>query len=109
MEKDTIKSLNNITEKHCLPGYQYRRAKDHIVMYKLTFNESTGCPAIHECIKIDIDLHVKLQYHGSPIPLPQWFRDGTTATLTRFSMLQNFPCYFQSATPLYPILSELQN
>ena len=46
-----------------------------------------------ECIRIDDDLHVKLFYKGSPVPLPEWFRKGRDCKLTRKSMLQNLPNY----------------
>ena len=36
---------------------------------------------ILESIKADDDLHVKLQYNGMPLPLPQWFVQGHNATM----------------------------
>ena len=78
-------------------------------MYNLCFDNLTRFPAIQEAIKIDSDLHVQLQYHGNTVPLPPWFREGRTATLTRFSMLQNLPSYLRTSTTKYPILNELQN
>ena len=42
------------------------------------------------CIKIDEELHVKLFYKGSPLPLPAWFCRGRNAKFTCKSMLQNF-------------------
>ena len=77
-------------------------------MYNLHFDQA-GFPSIDESIKIEKDLHVELQYQGNPVPLPQWFREGKTATLTRFSMLQNFPSYLQTSAPKNSILHELQS
>ena len=97
-EKDKIRSLNEVTEKHCPPGYLYHKAENHILMYNLCFDNLTGFPAIQEAIKIDSELHLQLQYRGNPVPLPPWFREGRTATLTRFSMLQNLPSYLRTST-----------
>ena len=107
-EKDEIKDLNHITEKHCFPGYQYHKTDNYIVMYNLHFNQA-GFSSIDESIKIDKDLHGEFQYQGNPVSLPQWFREGKTATLTRFSMLQNFPSYLQTSAPKNSILNELQS
>ena len=40
--------------------------------FKLLKNE-LSIPEVSECIRIDKDLHMKLFYKGSPLPLPQWF------------------------------------
>ena len=40
--------------------------------------------------------HVKLFFKGCPVPLPQWFRQGTDYCLTRKSMLENFPVYLST-------------
>ena len=40
--------------------------------------------------------HVKLFFKGCPVPLPQWFRQGTDCCLTRKSMLENFPVYLRT-------------
>ena len=48
-------------------------------------------PEVTDCVRLDQDLHVKLFYKGSPLPLPQWFCHGRDCRLTRKNMMQNFP------------------
>ena len=36
-------------------------------------------PQVQEAIKIDKDLHVKLQFCSNSVPLPQWLVKGRTA------------------------------
>ena len=70
----------------------YSQYEDHVVFFKLLKNELS----ISECIRIDIDLHVKLFYKGSPLPLPQWFRHSRGGKLTNKIMLENFPSYIRT-------------
>ena len=71
----------------------------------------TNFPHIFEAIKVDKDLHVQLQYEGTPLPLPQWFTHGHNAKLTKYSMLENFPPYIQGVisekADQYTLLDEL--
>ena len=60
------------------------------------FDEATGFPSILDCIKINQDLHVELQYKGCPIPLPKWFRKGTRAVVTRLSQIDRFSQYIRT-------------
>ena len=62
------------------------------MFYKLELNE-LSVPVVKECIRVDDELHVKLFYKGSPVPLPEWFRKGRDCKLTRKSVLQNLPNY----------------
>ena len=39
-------------------------------------NQPILLPEVTECIRIDKELHVKLFFKVSPVPLPQWFRHG---------------------------------
>ena len=70
---------------------------------------------ILESIQIDSDLHVKLQYKGNPVPLPQWFGKGKNAKLTSYSMLENLLPYMKKfkedvlSKDTFPILDELGN
>ena len=50
-------------------------------------------PEVTECIRLDKELHVKLFFKGSPVPLPQWFRHGWDCCPTHKSMLEDFPAY----------------
>ena len=90
--KDNIHSLQNINEKDCPVGFTFTKYDDHIVLYRQVTNE-LHIPEVKECIRIDNELHVKLFYRGSPVPLPQWFRYGHNCKLTKKSMLENFPPY----------------
>ena len=60
-------------------------------------------------MRVDRDLHVKLFYKGSPLPLLQWFRHGKDCRLTRKSMMQNFPNYIKLVgEQTFNILEELK-
>ena len=50
-------------------------------------------PEVTECIHTDKELHVKLLFKRSPVPLSQWFRHGRDYCVTHKSMLENFPGY----------------
>ena len=66
-------------------------------------------PEVTDCIRIDSDLHVKLFYKGSPIPLPEWFRKGSKCLLATKDILQNFPAYIrQEQEQLGDVLEELR-
>ena len=55
-----------------------------LVFYsKKTMTISPSTPEVTECIKIDKELHVKLFFKDCPVPLPQWFRQGTDCRLTK--------------------------
>ena len=47
-------------------------------------------------LKLQNLLHVQLGFNGSPVPVAQWFRQGTDCRLTRKSMLENFPVYLRT-------------
>ena len=60
-------------------------------------------------MRVDRDLHVKLCYKGSPLPLPQWFRHGKDCRLTRKSIMQNSPNYIKlEGEQMFNILEELK-
>ena len=60
-------------------------------------------------MRVDRDLHVKLCYKGSPLPLPKWFRHGRDCRLTRKSMMQNSPNYIKlEGEHMFNILEELK-
>ena len=64
---------------------------------------------VTECIRVNNELHVKLFYKGSPLPLPQWFCHGRDCCLSCKSMLYNFPTCIKSQAEQYSsILTELQ-
>ena len=84
--------------------------EDYILIYRIVFNPETHFPSKKECICIDQNLHVQLQYGGNLIPLPQWFIYGHNFKLTRFSKLENFPNCIQNVLKEHPysVLKELQ-
>ena len=64
------------------PGYTFQKYDDHVVFYCLETNV-WNVPEVTACMRVDRDLHVKLFYKGSPLPLPRWFRHGRDCRLTR--------------------------
>ena len=51
-------------------------------MYEFSFN-GTKFPKILKSIKVVDNLHVKFQYNGKPLPLPQWFVQVHNVTMKR--------------------------
>ena len=94
-KNDLIKNLNCIANIPCPSGYQMLKHNNHIVFYKILFNE-LSIPEVIECIRVDECLHVRLFYKGCSVPLPQWFRSGHNCTLTRKSVFENFPAYLRN-------------
>ena len=90
--------------------FSLKKTEKYILIFRIFFDEETQFPSLRECIRIDRNLHIQLQFNGNPIPLPQWFINGHNAKLTRFSMLENFPQYMQNVVNEHPnlILKELQ-
>ena len=92
LEADVIKSFDHIDEKMAPNGFTFAKYDDHLVFYELK-TDGLFIPEVTICIRIDDDLHVKLFYRGSPIPLPEWFRKGRECKFSRKSMLQNLVSY----------------
>ena len=57
-------------------------------------------------IRIDKELHVRLFFKGSPVPLPQWFRHGRGCRLIHKSMLENFSAYLLSQNEKFDSIFE---
>ena len=93
-EQDKIKSFEDIDSTLTPPGYTCQKKDDHVVFYHLETNV-LDVPEVTDCVRVDRDLHVKLFYKGSRLPLPQWFRHGRNCCLTRKSMMQNLPNYIK--------------
>ena len=88
--------------------YKCSSHEDHIVFYKTVYDE-LSIPQITECIRIDSDLHVKLYFKGSPLPLPEWLRKGSTCKLTSKDMLPNICTYtLEESAQRGDVLEELQ-
>ena len=94
LDYDIIKSFTDF-DTLTPSGYTFTKYDDHIVYYQMEINE-LSVPEVTGCIHVDRDLHVKLFFKGSPLPLLQWFRYGRDCRLTRKSMLENFPTYIKS-------------
>ena len=77
-----------------LLGYTFQKYDDYVVFYYLETNV-LNVPQVTDCARVDQDLHVKLFYKGSPLPLPQWFCQGRDCCLTRKSIMQNFSNYIK--------------
>ena len=111
VKQDTISSFDDMTESLAPLGYQTNRYNDHIVYYRMQVTE-LGALEINECIRVDRDLHVKLFYKGSPLPLPTWFRHGTNCRLATKSALNNFPNYIKNegerSSSVFEELSQLR-
>ena len=107
-EQDKIKSFDDIDSTLTPPGYTFQKYDDHVVFYHLETNV-LNVPEVTDCVRVDRDLHVKLFYKGSPLPLPQWFRHGRDCRLTRKSMMQNLPNYIRlEGEQTFSILEELK-
>ena len=66
-------------------------------------------PEVTDCVRLDRDLHIKLFYKGSPLPLRQWFHYGRDCHLTRKSMMQNLSNYIKlEGEQTFSILEELK-
>ena len=94
MNYDLINKLSDIEESISPVGFLFKKNNDYFTFYKIEFSEKRASE-VTECIKIDEELHVKLFFKGCPVPLPQWFRQGSDCFLTRKSMLENFPVYLR--------------
>ena len=95
MNYDLINKLSDIEESLSLAGFLFKKNNDYVTFYKIEFSEKRA-PEVTECIKIDKELHVKLFFKDCPVPLPQWFWQGTDCRPTRKSMLKNFPVYLRT-------------
>ena len=88
--------IEELHEKHSPPIFQFRKTDDCDLYYNLQFDEKTSFPKVLECIRVDKELHVQLQFSENPLPLPYWFVRGTNAKLSRFGMLINLFPYIRN-------------
>ena len=105
-KKDAINNFADLSKDHCPAGYTCHKTENRVIFYNLFFDETNEFPVVHEAIKIDSNLHVKLQIYGNPVPLPLWFTEGQNAKLASISMLENFPNYLQALIGNKPTLME---
>ena len=96
LEDDLIKSLTDIRDSVCPPGYKLEvHDEKAAILYKLEMTENK-IPEVTETIVIDQELHVKLYKRSIPIPLPQWFRKGGDCRLKHKSAIDNFSNYIKN-------------
>ena len=81
-EQEKIKSFDDIDSTLTPMGYTFQKYDNHVAFYHLETN-MLNVPEVTDCVRLDQDLHVKLFYKGSPLPLPQWFCHGRDCRLTR--------------------------
>ena len=73
-QRDVIRTFQDLNESIAPAGFQFKEL-DNCIMYLFGF-DGTKFSKILESIKVDDDLHVKLQYNGMPLPSPQSFVQG---------------------------------
>jgi len=106
LEADTITSFNQLKSSHSSslksshsssPGFLTFKTEDYILYITIyVYDEDTGFHSVKEAIKIDRDLHVRLQSNSCPVPLPTWLVEGSIGKISRYSMLQNLPDYLRN-------------
>ena len=84
------------------------------LFYTLEFDdEQSKFSKILESIKVDISLHVQLQFNGNTVLLNPWFISGYQCIdkLTRVRMLENFPAFIRSVATVSPfsLIDELND
>ena len=92
-KNDAIKTIDDITDAVCPPGYKLEVHEGKaVILYKMEMS-SQHIPEVTETIVVDKELHVKLYKRSIPIPLPEWFRKGGDCRVKRKSIIENFPAY----------------
>ena len=61
-EMDKITKFDDITHSQAPANYLFHKTLECIVFYNLVFCATTGFPKIFGAIKVDQDLHVKLEW-----------------------------------------------
>ena len=104
-EVDKINSIEQLYETSAPEGFTFQKMNNNVTYIRIFFEGTT--PNI-ESIYVDANLHVKLNYKGRPIPLPEWF-GKSACKLTSIGMLVNFVSYMHNIVEEIPnkILSEL--
>ena len=73
---EKINSIDVLNLSHSPPGFEFRQFEDCVIFYRLKFNNVSQFPTIVESVRIDMDLHVQLQYYGISLLLLSWFVNG---------------------------------
>ena len=80
-QRNIIRTFQDLNELIAPAVVQFKEL-DNCIIYPFSF-DGTKFLKILESIKLDDDFHVKLQYNGMPLPLPQWFVQGHNATMKK--------------------------
>ena len=97
-QRDIIRTFQDLNESIAAPaGFQFKELGSCII-YPFSF-DGTKFPEILECIKVDDDFHVKLQYNGMPLPLPKWFVQGHNATMKKKVIQRTSQCIYEISPP----------
>ena len=86
-DHDKISDFSSIDESLCPSGYKLQIDKTRAMFYKLENCKTFDILIVTGAIVIDDDLHVRLFFSGSPIPLFPWFVKGKDCRLTKKSYL----------------------
>ena len=91
--EDVVKYINTAREyqnfTHCI-------TESGVTTYRVEIN--SGIAQVKECIHITSDLHVKLSFQSSSIPLPDYIAKSANSKITSLDMLTNLPNYCRNFT-----------
>ena len=73
-QRDVIRTFQDLNESIAPAGFQFKEL-DNCIIYPYSF-DGIKFLKILESLRVDDDLHVKVQYNGMLLPLPQWFPQG---------------------------------
>ena len=80
-QRDVIRTFQDLNESIAPAGFQFKEL-DNCIIYPFSF-DGTKFMKILESIKLDDDLHVRLQYNDMLLTLPQWFVQGQNVTIKK--------------------------
>ena len=80
-QRDVIRTFQDLNESIAPAGFQFKEL-DNCIIYPFSF-EGTKFMKILESIKLNDDLHVRLQYNDMLLTLPQWFVQGQNVTIKK--------------------------
>ena len=69
---DKIVDIDSISEQNSPKNFTFKRLYNSVQLFNLKCNEESGILAVHECISVDRNLHVRLSYHGLFMSLLLW-------------------------------------
>ena len=69
-----IKRDLDALDENLLSGFTFKKYDDHAIYFLVEFFSCIR--QVPQSVIVDVNLHVKLFYKDSPIPLPECFRQG---------------------------------